>query len=224
MSKKQILQYLLESNTSISLTQVAFSLLMVVVMSALLYFVYRKTYRGTVYSKSFNLTLSLVAIITAMVMIIIGSNLALSLGMVGSLSIIRFRTAIKEPRDIAFLFWAIAIGLACGSEMYLVGMLGSAAVAAVLLLANLDLYDVSSYLLVVRGGGDSIDLEALAALLKSRTRSRKLRMRSLDGSGEELTYELSLKESDLTPLVQDVQALPGVESVNLVSYSGELVG
>lgn len=223
MSKKQILQYLLESNTSISLTQVAFSLLIAVVMSALLYFVYRKTYRGTVYSKSFNLTLSLIAIITAMVMIIIGSNLALSLGMVGSLSIIRFRTAIKEPRDIAFLFWAIAIGLACGSEMYLVGLLGSAAVAAVLLLANLDLYDASSYLLVVRGG-DSIDLEALAALLKSRTRSRKLRMRSLDGSGEELTYELSLRESDLTPLVQDVQALPGVESVNLVSYSGELVG
>lgn len=153
MSKKQILQYLLESNTSISLTQVAFSLLIAVVMSALLYFVYRKTYRGTVYSKSFNLTLSLIAIITAMVMIIIGSNLALSLGMVGSLSIIRFRTAIKEPRDIAFLFWAIAIGLACGSEMYLVGLLGSAAVAAVLLLANLDLYDASSYLLVVRGGG-----------------------------------------------------------------------
>lgn len=73
------------------------------------------------------------------------------------------------------------------------------------------------------GGGD-IDLDSLTALLKRHTRSRKLRMRSLDGSGEELTYELSLKESALTPLVQAVQALPGVESVNLVSYSGELVG
>lgn len=224
MSKKQILQYLLESNTSISMTQVAFSLLMAVLMSTLLYFIYRKTYRGTVYSKSFNLTLSLVAIITTVVMIIIGSNLALSLGMVGSLSIIRFRTAIKEPRDIAFLFWAIAIGLACGSEMYLVGLLGSAIVAAVLLLANLDLYDSASYLLVLRAGQESLDCDEIESTIRRHTRRHKLRMRSLDGSGEELTYELSLKETALTPLVRDVRALPGVESVNLVSYSGEMVG
>lgn len=150
MSKRQILEYLLESNTSVSLTQVCLSLAMAVVLGMLLYFVYRKTYRGTVYSKDFNLTLLLVAIITTLVMQAIGSNLALSLGMVGSLSIIRFRTAVKEPRDIAFLFWAIAIGLTCGSEMYLIGLLGSIVLTVVVCLANLDLYDTTTYLLVLR--------------------------------------------------------------------------
>ena len=139
MSKRQILEYLLESNASVSVTQVCLSLAMAVVLGMLLYFVYRKTYRGTVYSKDFNLTLLLVAIITTLVMQAIGSNLALSLGMVGSLSIIRFRTAVKEPRDIAFLFWAIAIGLTCGSEMYLIGLLGSLVLTVVVCLAGLDL-------------------------------------------------------------------------------------
>ena len=167
MSKRQILEYLLESNTSISLTQVCLSLAMAVVLGMLLYFVYRKTYRGTVYSKDFNLTLLLVAIITTLVMQAIGSNLALSLGMVGSLSIIRFRTAVKEPRDIAFLFWAIAIGLTCGSEMYLIGLLGSVVLTVVVCLANLDLYDTTTYLLVLRTGTGAVDDGRLEAAVRN---------------------------------------------------------
>ena len=226
MNKKQILEFLLESNTSISFTQVCFSLLMAVIIGGGIYLVYRATYRGTVYSKSFNVTLLLVTVITTVVMLIIGSNLALSLGMVGSLSIIRFRTAIKEPRDIAFLFWAIAVGLACGSEMYLIGLAGSAVVAVVLFVVNLDLYDSVSYLLVVRGALGALDSSKLEKMLadKKRIRRSKLRMRSLNGGEEELTYELSLKSTQLTQLVETVHALPGVESVNLVSYSGELLG
>lgn len=172
------------------------------------------------------MTLLLITVITTIVMLIIGSNLALSLGMVGSLSIIRFRTAIKEPRDIAFLFWAIAVGLACGSEMYLIGLAGSIVVAVVLFVANLDLYDSVSYLLVVRGACGGLDVSALEKMLadKKRVRRRKLRMRSLNGGEEELTYEISLKSTRLSELVEAVRALSGVESVNLVSYSGELLG
>lgn len=225
MNKRQILEYLLETNTSIPLVQVAFSLLMAVLLGGLLYFVYRKTYRGTVYSKNFNLTLLLVAIITTIVMLIIGSNLALSLGMVGSLSIIRFRTAIKEPRDIAFLFWSIAIGLTCGSEMYIIGLMGSVVLVVVLLVANLDLYDTTSYLLVVRGGQHAVDAAALAAALKPHTRAHKLRMRSITTGGEEFTYELAIvKQEACAALLDAVRALPGVETVNLVSYSGEMIG
>lgn len=223
MNKRQILEYLLETNTSISLVQVGFSLLMAVLLGGLLYFVYRKTYRGTVYSKNFNLTLLLVAIITTIVMLIIGSNLALSLGMVGSLSIIRFRTAIKEPRDIAFLFWSIAIGLTCGSEMYSIGLLGSVVIVAVLLLANLDLYDTTSYLLVVRGA--DIDAAVLQKALAPHTRAAKLRMRSAATTGEEFTYELAITKADAqNALLDAVRVLPGIESVNLVSYSGEMIG
>ena len=225
MSKRQILEYLLESNTSISLTQVCLSLAMAVVLGMLLYFVYRKTYRGTVYSKDFNLTLLLVAIITTLVMQAIGSNLALSLGMVGSLSIIRFRTAVKEPRDIAFLFWAIAIGLTCGSEMYLIGLLGSVVLTVVVCLANLDLYDATTYLLVLRTGTGAVDEAALAAVLKKHTRAWKLRMRNQMADTEEFTYEVSFTRKQsagaLSGQVQEAVGADRIRSLNLVSYSGE---
>ena len=225
MSKRQILEYLLESNTSISVTQVCLSLAMAVVLGMLLYFVYRKTYRGTVYSKDFNLTLLLVAIITTLVMQAIGSNLALSLGMVGSLSIIRFRTAVKEPRDIAFLFWAIAIGLTCGSEMYLIGLLGSVVLTVVVCLANLDLYDTTTYLLVLRTGTGAVDEAALAAVLKKHTRAWKLRMRNQMADTEEFTYEVSFTRKQsagaLSGQVREALGADRIRSLNLVSYSGE---
>ena len=223
MSKRQILEYLLETNTSISLLQICWALLMSAALGALLYFVYRATYRGTLYSKSFNLTLLLVTVITTMVMIIIGSNLALSLGMVGSLSIIRFRTAIKEPRDIAFLFWAIAAGLACGSEMYLVGLLGSAVIAVILVVSTLDVYDSTSYLLVVRGGA-ALAEDALQAACKPHVKALKLRMHNTDAGGEEYTFELRLKDGAQSALAATVRGCAGVQSVSLVSYSGEIVG
>ena len=225
MSKRQILEYLLESNTSVSLTQVCLSLAMAVVLGMLLYFVYRKTYRGTVYSKDFNLTLLLVAIITTLVMQAIGSNLALSLGMVGSLSIIRFRTAVKEPRDIAFLFWAIAIGLTCGSEMYLIGLLGSIVLTVVVCLANLDLYDTTTYLLILRAGTDAVEEKTLAEVLKKNTRVYKLRMRNQMADSEEFTYEVSFTRKQsaaaLSGQVRDAVGADKIRSLNLVSYSGE---
>lgn len=224
MSKRQILEYLLESNASVSVTQVCLSLAMAVVLGMLLYFVYRKTYRGTVYSKDFNLTL-LVAIITTLVMQAIGSNLALSLGMVGSLSIIRFRTAVKEPRDIAFLFWAIAIGLTCGSEMYLIGLLGSIVLTVVVCLANLDLYDTTTYLLVLRAAPEAVEEKTLCEVLKKNARNYKLRMRNRTADSEEFTYELSFTHKQnaaaLTAQVQQAVGADKVRSLNLVSYSGE---
>lgn len=224
MSKRQILEYLLETNTGVSTAQICFALLAAVVLGVLMCVVYRATYRGTLYSKNFNLTLLLVALITTIVMMIIGTNLALSLGMVGSLSIIRFRTAIKEPRDIAFLFWAVCIGLACGSEFYLAGVLGSALIAVVLFLACLDLYDSASYLLVVRGGADSLDLAAVQGAVRGCSKAVKLRMRNLSAAGQEATFELRLRPKQETALVDAVRACPGVDSVNLVSYSGESIG
>lgn len=224
MSKRQILEYLLETNTSVSVTQMCVALLMALVLGLFIYIVYRATYRGTLYSKNFNLTLILVALITTVVMMIIGTNLALSLGMVGSLSIIRFRTAIKEPRDIAFLFWAVSIGLACGSEFYLAGILGSVLIAVVLGLANLDLYDSVSFLLVVRGQEETLDLDGVQKAIKEKTRTAKLRMRSRSAGSNEVTFELRLKSKYEHDLVEAVGACAGVDSVNLVSYSGESIG
>ncbi len=226
MNKRQILEYLLEHNTSFSTTQVCVSLLMAVLMAAVLHFVYRKTYKGTVYSRDFNLTLMLVAVITTVVMLAIGSNLALSLGMVGSLSIIRFRTAIKEPRDIAFLFWSIAIGLTCGSEMYVVGVLGSIVITAILLLSSLELYDVTAYLLVLRAEQGVVEADSLQALLEAETRNCKLRTRSQSPAGDEFTYELSItRKQKPEKIVEALHTVYGdqIKTLNLVSYSGEIV-
>jgi hypothetical protein len=226
MNKRQILEYLLEHNTSFSTTQVCVALLMAVLMGAVLHFVYRKTYKGTVYSRDFNLTLMLVAVITTVVMLAIGSNLALSLGMVGSLSIIRFRTAIKEPRDIAFLFWSIAIGLTCGSEMYVVGVLGSLVITAILLLSSLELYDVTAYLLVLRAEQGVVEADSLQALLEAETRNCKLRTRSQSPAGDEFTYELSVtRKQKPEKIVESLHNVYGdkLKTLNLVSYSGEIV-
>lgn len=224
MNKRQLLEYLLETNAGMSWQQMLLALLMSLVLGIWMYLVYRLTYRGTVYSKNFNQTLVLLCVITTAVMLVISGNLALSLGMVGSLSIIRFRTAIKEPRDIAFLFWAICIGIACGSEFYLVAVLVSAILTVLLAVGSLDLYDQVSYLLVVRGDPGALEPGAVQQAVRPFVRAQKLRMQSDTAEAREATHELRLRAGKTDALLDAVRAVAGVESVNLVSYSGELLG
>ncbi len=192
------------------------------VLGLFMYFVYKKTYSGVVYSKSFNQTLVVLAVIVTMVMTIIGGSLALSLGMVGSLSVIRFRTAIKEPKDMAFLFWAIAIGLSCGAEMYVVAVVGSAVIAVVLFVFSRDAYDGNNYLIVVRG--NRIDSDALEKLIDENTKKWRVRMQNATGDYEEITYEAGLKKNNLSELAKAIKEIDGTEAVNVVTYTGEVIG
>lgn len=223
MSKKEIFKYLLESNASISIDQIVVAMMAALVLAFFMYFVYRKTYTGVVYSKGFNQTLVLLSIIITMVMMIIGGNLALSLGMVGSLSVIRFRTAIKEPRDMAFLFWSIAIGLSCGAEMYGVAVVGSLVVAVILFVFKLDIYEKNTYLAVVRGDGINLG-ETESVLQKYAGKGHKLRMQNVSKAGQEITYEVRLKGADITELVEKLCAVEGITAVNVVTYTGEVLG
>lgn len=222
MSKQQIFKYLIESNSSISFYQIAVAMFFALLLGLFMYFVYRKTYTGVVYSKNFNQTLVLITLILTMVMMIIGGNLALSLGMVGSLSIIRFRTAIKEPRDMAFLFWAIAIGLSCGAEMYVVAVLGSLVIAAVLFFFKGDAYDGNTYLVVLRG--KEMNSAEADKILREKTKRYKLRMQNVSEKNVEITYEISLKKVNAIDLTKELQAVNGIETVNIVTYTGEVVG
>ena len=164
MNKKELLYYLLENNTNISISEIAIGLIMSVFLAFFIYFIYKKTYSGVMYSKNFNVTILLVTIITTMVMMIIGSNLALSLGMVGALSIIRFRTAVKDAKDSAFIFWAIAVGIACGSGIYTIAILGSIIIALVLLFLSRGVMDVTSYLVIVHGDS-SVDADLVTKII-----------------------------------------------------------
>lgn len=222
MSKKEIFKYLIETNSSVSVYQVVLAMMMALVLGMFMYFIYRKTYSGVVYSKSFNQTLVLLSVIVTMVMTIIGGNLALSLGMVGSLSIIRFRTAIKEPKDMAFLFWAIAIGLSCGAEMYIVAIVGSIVIAAVLLFFKKDTYTGNAYLIVVRG--KELDNASIETLISQNTRKWKIRMQNATGEHEEITYEADLAKSNVSRLAKELKSIDGTLAVNVVTYTGEVVG
>lgn len=221
MNKLDILKYLLESNTALSVPQILLGLCLACILSFIMYLVYKLTYRGTVYSKNFNSTLVLIAIIVTVVMSIIGSNLALSLGMVGSLSIIRFRTAIKEPRDIAFIFWAIAIGLSCGSEIYLVGILGSIVLVLVMVLFNLDIYAQTSYILVME---TNLETGSFTNILKKYTKNYKLRMQNVNNDKREITFELSINNKMVDGLIKEINSIKEIHKYNLVSFNGEIAG
>lgn len=222
MSKRQILAYLLEQNTSIPVWEIILSLLIAIVLSACMYYTYKKTYSGTVYSQNFNISLMLISIIVTMVMITIGSNLALSLGMVGSLSIIRFRTAIKEPKDIVYIFWAIVIGLTCGARIYSVGIIGSIIIIFILFISKSRLNEDTSYLLVLSvKKGNSLD--EVYELLNKEKMAYHIRMKNTNKDKDEYTLSVRISRKNQIEIFDKISNISFIEDVNICSYSGEII-
>ncbi|WP_026518070.1 DUF4956 domain-containing protein [Butyrivibrio sp. MC2021] len=223
MSKKELLYYLLENNTNISLLEVAIGLIMSVILAFFIYFVYKKTFTGVMYSKNFNVTLLLITVITTMVMMIIGSNLALSLGMVGALSIIRFRTAVKDTKDSAYIFWAIAVGISCGSGIYAIAILGSIVIAIILFFISRGVFDDNTYLVIVHGN-DSLDADKVTETVNRHCKKVNLKMRNLNSVSCDITYEVSFAKDKDGELANELKALEGVSGINIVTYNGEIAG
>lgn len=222
MSKSELIKYLIANNVSVPVVQIIAGMMAALFLSVCVYIVYRATYSGVMYSKDFNITIVMLALITTFIIMVIGSNLALSLGLVGALSIIRFRTAVKNSRDAAFLFWAIGIGLSCGTGIYSIGLIASAVISAALLVFNkMKAAEEVSWLLVVRGG--ELDVTALEAVLKEHTKRFHLRMTNQSAGESEATYELLLKGETGAFLRETAQRFPNLQ-VNLLSYRGELSG
>lgn len=222
MSKKEILNYLIQNNMGIPVTQIIISMVITILLSMFVYWVYKKTYSGVMYSKNFNITIMLISTVTSMVMMIIGSNLALSLGMVGALSIIRFRSAIKDPKDIAFLFWGIGVGLATGTGIYIVGIIGSIVIAAMLFIFDRGIYDDYTYLLIVRG--IDLDCEVIEKIIKETTKKHKLKMKNYSNISDEVSYEINMLNSNNNNLIKELKKIDNVNNVNIISYNGEIVG
>lgn len=147
---KEYIYTLFEESGSLTVEEILLHILVAVILSGVIYLSYYFTHAGGVYSKKFNVSLVALTILTATVMTVIGNNIALSLGMVGALSIVRFRTAIKDSRDTAYIFWTIIVGICCGVGDYVVAVTGSAAVFAVLLILGRVRND-NRMLLIIRG-------------------------------------------------------------------------
>jgi uncharacterized membrane protein YhiD involved in acid resistance len=201
---------------SLSLSTVATAMAVAFVCSVVIYLVYRYFYKGVSYSAKFGMLIIMLTMVTAFIILCISSNLVLSLGMVGALSIVRFRAAVKEPLDVGFLFLAIAAGLTSGARLYTVAIAGTLIVSIVFILSYLVINGRSAYLLVIRHTDEA--RETLDKALSGRKLQLKSKIRH-DAVTEE-TYALILK-SDSESFVDELSAIAGVENVVLVQYNQE---
>ena len=201
---------------SLTIDRVLLSLFVTFAITLFIFFIYRKTFTGAVYSRDFNVGLVLVGLVVSLVILPISSNIALSLGMVGALSIVRFRTAIKDPRDIVFTFWAISVGIICGAGLYMVAIVGCPVIGLLIFVfGRMSFRSPDPYLLVAHYASEA-ETSIQAALPK-----HKLRSRTVTSNGVELMAEVRMKNKD-TPQIDKLLEIAGVKDVSLVSYSPDV--
>ncbi|MGE5703072.1 MAG: DUF4956 domain-containing protein [Clostridia bacterium] len=212
--KKSVLK--MEQFASISLLDTAIGLVVSGLIGLFIYWIYKKSFRGVVYSHTFNVTLVVMTMLTCLIIMTISTNIVLSLGMVGALSIVRFRTAIKDPLDIVFMFWAISAGIATGAGVYSVSVLGSAIVAlTIMFLSRKKLKDMA-YLLVIHYREDAHD----QVKVKLNRIKHALKSKTVNKDNIELVVEIKLRD-DNTSFVNELAVIEGVKNVSLVSYNGD---
>lgn len=212
----------LENVSAVSLTDMALALVLAFCLGLFILFVYKKTYRGVMYSSSFGVTLLALTMITTLVILAVTSNVVLSLGMVGALSIVRFRTAIKEPLDIAFLFWSIAAGIVLAAGMIPLAVFGSVIIGVILLVFVNRKAHTHPYIVVLQCEGHESETAA-TALLAQHTDRCVVKSKSAQKGAVEVNLEVRLRSGD-TDFVNSLAELPGVRSAVLVSYNGEYMG
>lgn len=204
----------LENISSVSIPDMLLSLALAFALGMFIFLIYKKTYAGVMYSSGFGVTLLALTMIT--------TNVVLSLGMVGALSIVRFRTAIKEPLDIAFLFWAIAAGIVLAAGMLPLAVIGSLAIGAVLLLFANRKPHVRPYIAVLQCDGPASEKEAVA-YLNAKVQRCVVKSKTVQQGRVELDLEVRLK-NDQTDFINALAELDGVSSAVLVSYNGDYMG
>lgn len=196
------------------------ALILAVVFGLFIHFVYTKFYRGVVYNRNFSITLVGMTILTAMVTLAISTNIVISLGMVGALSIVRFRTAIKDPLDLLYLFWAITAGITIGAYMYPLAFIASAILFIVILIMTRKSIGKSVYIAIVQYTGEqtSDDIRSAMTGIDFRVKSQTARREFT-----ELAMEIHIKGNDLS-FIDKIRAIPGVEEATAIQYDGEYHG
>ncbi len=212
----------LENITSVSILDMVIALVLSFCIGLFIFMVYKKTYTGVMYSSSFGVTLVALTMITALVILAVTSNVVLSLGMVGALSIVRFRTAIKEPLDIAFLFWSIAAGIVLAAGMIPLAVIGSVAIGIMLLVfVNRKSYS-NPYIVVIQCDGHDSETQA-KAFLDAQAQRCVVKSKTAQKGSVELNVEIRLKD-DNTDFINTLSEMSGVRSAVLVSYNGDYMG
>ncbi len=212
----------IENIASVSMLDMAIAMALAFLIGIFIFFVYKKTFSGVMYSSSFGVTLVALTMITTLVILAVTSNVVLSLGMVGALSIVRFRTAIKEPLDIAFLFWAIAVGIVLAAGMIPLAVIGSIVIGVVLLVFVNRKSHFNPYLIVINCDSHASE-ENAKNYLKDKVNKCTVKSKTAQSGSVELTLEIRLKD-DNTDFINELSSMNGINSAVLVSYNGDYMG
>lgn len=225
--RELLFESLVNTTESMTLQEVILNFIAAAIIACLIYVSYRASHSGAVYSERFNVSLIMLTLITTLVMNVIGNNIALSLGMVGALSIVRFRTAIKDPRDTAYIFWAIAVGICCGVSDYLIAAIGSAVIFAFLLLFGF-VRNNERIMIVINGSSKAQEEieKKMEALFVGKALMRVHNV-SVEGQVSEYIYEVSDKivrksENINGPLRSNLSAIEGVSQISIVRQDDEV--
>ena len=222
MSIRDVLKksFLSQFDTDISTMSLMTALFFAAVIGTYIFIVYRTVCRKSFYSKSFAISLPVISMITTSIIITIQSNAVISLGMVGALSIVRFRTAVKDPMDLAFLFWAISVGIVCGATLFEVAAIASILITLVMLALHF-IPNAKPALLLIVNATSSSALPELEEILAKHTGYYKIKSRNVNKSGMNLIVELKTKQENT--LVDAVQAMEAVTNATLMEHDGEVV-
>ncbi len=212
----------LENVTSVSVLDMVLAMVLAFAIGLFIFLIYKKTYAGIMYSSSFGVTLVALTMITTLVILAVTSNVVLSLGMVGALSIVRFRAAIKEPMDIAFLFWAIAVGIVLAAGMIPLAVFGSVMIGLILLVFANRRESANPFIVVLKCGGQEAE-DAAVKYLTEQTKRCSVRSKTVQKGDIELTCEVRLAGED-TSFINTLSDMPGVSSAVLVAFNGEYMG
>jgi len=211
----------IDFSSTLTLIDILLILLITFFMGLFIFYIYKRTFRGVLYTESYNISLVAVALVTALVIMTISSNIILSLGMVGALSIVRFRTAIKDSMDIVFMFWAIAIGIANGAGYFKISVTGSVVIALALFFLSKYKSSKSPYLLII--DTESSDAEMVKSSVAKLFSDLNLKSESTSNGLTELTIEIRMNQEDKIKISERLQSIPQIHKSALLSYNGDYI-
>ncbi|MDD3369195.1 MAG: DUF4956 domain-containing protein [Lachnospiraceae bacterium] len=223
MGRRDILEWFSTNAETLSVSKIVFVLCMAMILAAVVFITYRLTYTGVSYNSRFNATNVIILLITTVIMLMIGSNIAISLGMVGALSIVRYRTAIKDPHDTVYIFWSIVEGLCVGAQIYKLAVISTLFIALVLIGFSFYTRIFRKYLIVVRGNA-ALDPETVKQCIDSKYKKVQLRSVNTTESRTEMIYEVALTGELDVSLVTELRKMENVAGANWLLETGESVG
>ena len=222
MTKEEIFNYFYTNSANLGVKSIILIMLAGLLVAFIIYGTYRFSYKGVAYNERFNISIIAVTLISIVIMLMISSNIVISLGMVGALSIVRFRTAIKDSRDTIFLFWAITEGLCVGSQNFKLAIITTLFIAIIVLVFSIFSQERNKYLFVI--SGSKFDYQEIIEVIRKHNYKFKIRTNNNDKEIQEFIIEIKTKGEINTNISDELKNKKNVENVNWVVESGETLG